>query len=75
MIEGVIINADDYAMDGGVDAAILKLSAEGVVTATSAMVLSPAWPRSWTPNPGKGARVRPWLWGISCQPPKRRRPP
>ena len=43
MTEGVIINADDYAMDGGVDAAILKLAADGVVTATSAMVLSPTW--------------------------------
>ncbi len=49
MAEGVIINADDYAMDGGVDAAILKLSAEGVVTATSAMVLSPAWPEAAPP--------------------------
>lgn len=49
MAEGVIINADDYAMDGGVDAAILKLSAEGVVTATSAMVLSPAWPEAALP--------------------------
>jgi predicted glycoside hydrolase/deacetylase ChbG (UPF0249 family) len=49
MIEGVIINADDYAMDGAVDAAILKLSAEGVVTATSAMVLSPTWPEAAEP--------------------------
>ena len=44
MTEGVIINADDYAMDGSVDAAILELAAQGVVTATSAMVLSPTWP-------------------------------
>ncbi len=49
MTEGVIINADDYAMDGGVDAAILKLAAEGVVTATSAMVLSPTWPEAAVP--------------------------
>jgi chitin disaccharide deacetylase len=49
MAEGVIINADDYAMDGSVDAAILKLSAEGVVTSTSAMVLSPAWPEAAAP--------------------------
>jgi predicted glycoside hydrolase/deacetylase ChbG (UPF0249 family) len=49
MAEGVIINADDYAMDGGVDAAILKLSAEGVVTATSVMVLSPTWPKAAEP--------------------------
>jgi chitin disaccharide deacetylase len=49
MAEGVIINADDYAMDGDVDAAILKLSAEGVVTSTSAMVLSQAWPEAAAP--------------------------
>jgi predicted glycoside hydrolase/deacetylase ChbG (UPF0249 family) len=49
MAEGVIINADDYAMDGGVDAAILKLSAESIVTSTSAMVLSQAWPEAAAP--------------------------
>jgi chitin disaccharide deacetylase len=42
----VIINADDYAMDAGVDAAILDLAGRGVVTATSAMVLSPTWPEA-----------------------------
>jgi chitin disaccharide deacetylase len=42
----VIVNADDYAMDEGVDAAILDLGRRGVVTATSAMVLSPAWPEA-----------------------------
>jgi chitin disaccharide deacetylase len=42
-MRNLIINADDYAMDGGVDAAILKLAARGTVTATSAMVLSPRW--------------------------------
>ena len=46
MAEGVIINADDYAMDDCVDAAILKLAADGVVTSTSAMVLSPSWPEA-----------------------------
>jgi hypothetical protein len=45
-MQGVIINADDYAMDGGVDAAILKLAGQGVVTATSAMVFSPGWPEA-----------------------------
>ena len=49
MEEGVIINADDYAMDACVDSAILKLAAEGVVTATSAMVLSPTWPEAAGP--------------------------
>ncbi len=49
MEEGVIINADDYAMDASVDAAILKLAARGVVTATSAMVLSPGWPGAADP--------------------------
>ncbi len=44
--QDVIINADDYAMDSGVDAAILDLAAQGVVTATSAMVLSPTWPEA-----------------------------
>jgi chitin disaccharide deacetylase len=42
-MQTVIINADDYAMDGEVDAAILRLAAQGRVTATSAMVLSPHW--------------------------------
>jgi predicted glycoside hydrolase/deacetylase ChbG (UPF0249 family) len=39
----VILNADDYAMDEGVDAAILALAERGIVTAASAMALSPAW--------------------------------
>lgn len=46
MMQDVIINADDYAMDARVDAAILELAAQGVVTATSAMVLSPSWPEA-----------------------------
>ncbi len=33
-------------MDSAVDAAILKLAAQGAVTATSAMVLSPGWPEA-----------------------------
>ena len=45
----MIINADDYAMDRCVDSAILKLAAGGVVTATSAMVLSPSWPEAAGP--------------------------
>jgi predicted glycoside hydrolase/deacetylase ChbG (UPF0249 family) len=42
-MQNVIINADDYAMDGGVDAAILKLAGLGSISAASAMVLSPRW--------------------------------
>jgi predicted glycoside hydrolase/deacetylase ChbG (UPF0249 family) len=42
-MQTVIINADDYAMDGGVDAAILKLASLGSISAASAMVLSPRW--------------------------------
>jgi predicted glycoside hydrolase/deacetylase ChbG (UPF0249 family) len=49
MEEGVIINADDYAMDARVDAAILHLASEGIVTATSAMVLSASWPEAAEP--------------------------
>ena len=39
----LILNADDYAMDAGVDQAILSLIARNTVTASSAMVLSPRW--------------------------------
>ncbi len=39
----LIINADDYAMDASVDAAILQLAEIGAITAASAMVLSPRW--------------------------------
>ena len=45
-MQNVIINADDYAMDAGVDAAILRLAGLGAVTATSAMVLAPRWPEA-----------------------------
>jgi chitin disaccharide deacetylase len=46
MTGAVIVNADDYAMDDRVDAAILDLGERGVVTATSAMTLSPTWPEA-----------------------------
>ena len=42
-MSAVILNADDYAMDEGVDDAILALAERGTVTAASAMVLSPSW--------------------------------
>jgi predicted glycoside hydrolase/deacetylase ChbG (UPF0249 family) len=42
-MQNIIINADDYAMDAGVDAAILKLASLGSIGAASAMVLSPRW--------------------------------
>jgi len=45
-VKSVILNADDYAMDDGVDAAVLALVRKGVVTATSVMVLSPSWPEA-----------------------------
>jgi chitin disaccharide deacetylase len=45
-MRNVIINADDYAMDAGVDAGVLRLAGEGRVTATSAMVLSARWPEA-----------------------------
>ncbi|WP_088345651.1 MULTISPECIES: ChbG/HpnK family deacetylase [Rhodomicrobium] len=40
---GLILNADDYALDEAVDRAILDLAARKIVTAASAMVLSPRW--------------------------------
>ena len=40
----LIINADDYAMAPGIDEAIVELAHRGIVTSTSAMVLSPRWP-------------------------------
>ena len=42
-MQRLILNADDYAMDEGADRAILTLIAQKVVTATSAMALSPRW--------------------------------
>jgi predicted glycoside hydrolase/deacetylase ChbG (UPF0249 family) len=38
-----ILNADDYGLKAGIDAAILDLAEHGIVTSTSAMVLSPRW--------------------------------
>ncbi len=55
----VIINADDYAMDEGVDAAILQLAGEGAVTSASAMVLSPRWPEA-----ARAARDAPLSLGL-----------
>jgi predicted glycoside hydrolase/deacetylase ChbG (UPF0249 family) len=42
-IKKFILNADDYALNAGADAAILDLAARGIVTSTSVMVLSPRW--------------------------------
>ncbi len=39
----LILNADDYALDDAVDRAILELGSRGIVTAVSAMSLSPRW--------------------------------
>ncbi len=38
-----VLNADDFAMDEGIDAAILDLAGRGIVTSASALVLSPRW--------------------------------
>jgi predicted glycoside hydrolase/deacetylase ChbG (UPF0249 family) len=40
-MQDLIINADDYGMDAGVDAGILNLAGLGAVTAASVMALSP----------------------------------
>jgi predicted glycoside hydrolase/deacetylase ChbG (UPF0249 family) len=42
-IRKFILNADDYALNAGAEAAILDLAGRGIVTSTSAMVLSPRW--------------------------------
>jgi chitin disaccharide deacetylase len=42
-IRNFILNADDYALNAGADAAILDLAGRGIVTSASAMVLSPRW--------------------------------
>ncbi len=59
-MQSVIINADDYAMDAGVDAGILHLASIGVISAASAMVLPARWPEA--------ARVSrdapPLSWGL-----------
>ncbi len=46
----VIVNADDYGMTDGVSRAILRAHHDGIVTATSAMPVGPAF-----------ARAAPWL--------------
>ncbi len=45
-MRGLIVNADDYAMDAATDAAILELASKRAVTAASAMVLSRRWPEA-----------------------------
>ena len=40
----LVLCADDYAQDAGVSRAIAQLAAQGRLSATSAMVLSPRWP-------------------------------
>lgn len=42
----LILCADDYAQSPAINAAILALISQGVVTATSCMTLSPEWPAS-----------------------------
>jgi chitin disaccharide deacetylase len=42
----IIINADDYAYSESIDAAILDLAEKNVVTATTALVCSPRWPKA-----------------------------
>ncbi len=59
-MRNLIINADDYAMDGGVDAAIIELAGKSTVTAASAMVLSPRWPEA-----ARATRDAPQIsWGL-----------
>jgi predicted glycoside hydrolase/deacetylase ChbG (UPF0249 family) len=58
-MQNVIINADDYAMDAGVDAGILRLAEAGAVTAASAMALSPHWPEA-----ARAARDAPLSLGL-----------
>jgi predicted glycoside hydrolase/deacetylase ChbG (UPF0249 family) len=45
-VKHVIITADDYAMDAGVDSAVAALGEQGAISAASAMVLSPSWPEA-----------------------------
>ena len=59
-MQNVIINADDYAMDAGVDAGILQLAAKGAISAASAMVLPARWPEA-----ARASRDAPPLsWGL-----------
>lgn len=43
MAWSVIVNADDYGLTRGVSRAVLRAHQDGIVTATSAMVVSPAF--------------------------------
>jgi len=59
-MQHIIINADDYAMDAGVDAAVLKLARLGSISAASAMVLSPRWAEAAQVSHG----AAPLSWGL-----------
>jgi chitin disaccharide deacetylase len=39
----LILTADDFGLDAGIDAAVLELALEGRLTATSCLTLSPRW--------------------------------
>jgi chitin disaccharide deacetylase len=41
-----VLNADDYALHKPGDDAIISLAEQGIVTSTTAMVLSPQWPEA-----------------------------
>lgn len=43
--QGIILNADDYALSQGVSEGILSLAEEGRLSSTSAMVTGRRWPR------------------------------
>ncbi|HEY5580029.1 MAG TPA: ChbG/HpnK family deacetylase, partial [Rhodoferax sp.] len=44
-MKGVILCADDFAVNASASAGIAKLGAMGRISATSVMVLSPRWPQ------------------------------
>src|SRR5579883_2006038 len=56
-MNGVIINADDFGMDDGVNHAILYLIDRGIVSATSVMVLAPGVRDAVRPLIASGASV------------------
>lgn len=45
-MKSLIVTADDYAMSEAIDAGIVDLIAQGRVSATSCMTLSPRWPQA-----------------------------
>lgn len=45
VMKGLILCADDFAVNASASAGIAKLAAMGRISATSVMVLSPRWPR------------------------------